>query len=145
MQKRLARAGIADTVETRLLNPGAEAALLADIAGTADLVLVDAPCSGTGTWRRNPELRWRLTPARLDRLLGVQARLIELGASLLKPGGRLVYAVCSVLESEGRIQAEAAVARPGPHAGLQLVGTRALSPGLDGCDGFFVAQFVRTC
>ncbi len=141
MPARLMRAGIADLVETRLLNPQKEAEQLADIAGTVDLVLVDAPCSGTGTWRRNPELRWRLTPERLERLLGVQARLIDLGASLLKPGGRLVYGVCSVLESEGQAQAQTAADR----LGLTLLHAQALSPGSDGCDGFFVAKFERSC
>ncbi len=141
MPPRLARAGVAELVEQRLLNPKEEREQLADLAGAADLVLVDAPCSGTGTWRRNPELRWRLTPVRLDRLLAVQARLIDLGASLLKPGGRLVYAVCSVLDAEGQQQAEAAAAR----LGLKLAATRGLSPGADGCDGFFIAQLERSC
>ena len=85
--------------------------MLADLAGQADLVLVDAPCSGTGTWRRNPETRWRITPERLERLTALQARLLDLGAALLKPGGRLVYAVCSLLAEEGRDQAEALTAR----------------------------------
>lgn len=140
MPARLQRAGVADLVETRLLDPRKEAGLLADIAGTVDLVLVDAPCSGTGTWRRNPELRWRLTPQRLERLLGVQARLIDLGASLLRPGGRLVYAVCSVLECEGSAQAKAAASR----LSLRPRATVALSPGSDGCDGFFIAKFERS-
>ena len=70
-------------------------------AAAADLVLVDAPCSGSGTWRRNPEGRWRLTPERLDRLAGVQQRLLDMAAELVRPGGRLVYAVCSLLSREG--------------------------------------------
>ena len=68
MTPRLARAGVS-IVETRLLDPGREGAALADLVGTADVVLVDAPCSGTGTWRRNPETRWRLNPDRLARLV----------------------------------------------------------------------------
>lgn len=136
MAPRLTRAGLDGFVENRLLNPGKEAESLADVAGTADLVLVDAPCSGTGTWRRNPELRWRLTPRSLDRVLGVQARLMALGASLLKPGGRLVYVVCSVLPAEGEAQAKAAAVA----LGLKLHHMEALSPLADGCDGFFVAQ-----
>lgn len=139
MTPRLARAGLAAFVERRLLNPGKEQEALADLAGQVDLVVVDAPCSGTGTWRRNPELRWRLTPERLHRLTGVQSRLIDLAASLLKPGGRLAYAVCSVLPEEGVRQAEAAVQRTGLRPGDRL----SLSPLADGCDGFFVALLHR--
>jgi 16S rRNA (cytosine967-C5)-methyltransferase len=139
MQPRLRRAGAEGRVEPRLLNPGREPESLADLVGAADLVLVDAPCSGTGTWRRNPELRWRLTPERLARLTGVQARLIDLGASLLKPGGRLLYAVCSVLDAEGAAQANAAAERLGLRAGP----ARGFTPLADGCDGFFVARLEK--
>ncbi|MCG2842340.1 RsmB/NOP family class I SAM-dependent RNA methyltransferase [Sandaracinobacter sp. RS1-74] len=141
MRPRLERAGLQNFVEPRLLNPGREAEALADLAGAADLVLVDAPCSGTGTWRRNPELRWRLTPQSLERLLVVQARLMALGASLLKPGGRLVYAVCSVLPAEGEDQARQACER----LGLKLAGQQAYSPAGDGTDGFFVASLGGSC
>ena len=149
MAPRLERAGIS-MVETRLLDPGREAAALADVR--ADLVLVDAPCSGTGTWRRNPETRWRMTPERLERLTALQARLLDLGAGLLKPGGRLVYAVCSLLAEEGREQAEALGLRSSlvPES-LTIAAGRAagsgmlLSPGHDGTDGFFVARWRSPC
>src|SRR3546814_5005794 len=75
--------------------------LLQDWTETADVVLVDAPCSGTGTWRRNPEARWRLTPERLDRLATLQAHLLEVACPLVKSGGALVYVVCSLLDEEG--------------------------------------------
>jgi 16S rRNA (cytosine967-C5)-methyltransferase len=70
-----------------------------------DLVLLDAPCSGSGTWRRQPENKWRLTPARLDELNALQDRLLAMAASRVTPGGRLVYATCSILprENEDRI------------------------------------------
>jgi 16S rRNA (cytosine967-C5)-methyltransferase len=139
MQRRLTRA--AAMAEVRLLNPGREMEKLSDLGGQADCVLVDAPCSGTGTWRRNPELRWRLDAVRLDRLLAIQARLIDLGASLLKPGGRLIYAVCSVLEGEGALQADAAIA----HLGLVDRARRGFTPLTDGCDGFFVARLDTRC
>jgi 16S rRNA (cytosine967-C5)-methyltransferase len=148
MMPRLERAGV-DFVEARLLDPGREAAALADLAGAADAVLVDAPCSGTGTWRRNPEARWRLTPERLDRLTGMQARLLEIAASLVRPGGRLVYAVCSVLPEEGAEQAAGFSVlhpdwRPLP---LDLPGadgaTALLTPLRHGCDGFFIAGWQR--
>jgi 16S rRNA (cytosine967-C5)-methyltransferase len=68
--------------------------------GKFDVVLVDAPCSGSGAWRRNPEAKWRLTPERLDELTRLQAWLIDDGARHVKPGGRLVYATCSILSRE---------------------------------------------
>jgi len=151
MAPRLARAGVS-IVEARLLDPGREAEALADLADKADLVLVDAPCSGTGTWRRNPETRWRVTPQRLAQLTALQARLLDLGATLLRPGGRLVYAVCSLLAEEGRDQAEALGSRSSlvPEAmpiaaGREAGAGRLLSPGQDGTDGFFVARWRSPC
>ena len=151
MGPRIERAGVT-IVEPLLLDPNREEAMLADLAGQADLVLVDAPCSGTGTWRRNPETRWRLTPQRLERVVALQSRLLDLGATLLKPGGRLVYAVCSLLASEGRDQAAALTARSslvpermpikaGTPSGTGLL----LSPARDRTDGFFVARWRRPC
>ena len=72
----------------------------------ADLVLVDAPCSGSGTWRRNPEGRWRLTPERLERLVACSRDFSISAAELVRPGGRIVYAVCSMLSREGAGQTE---------------------------------------
>ena len=149
---RAARAG-AEMIESVLLDPGKELERLADWAGQADAVLVDAPCSGTGTWRRNPEARWRLTPATLKRLEEAQSRLLDLAATLVRPGGRLVFVTCSLLDSEGRRQAERFLAaHPGwsalrpdlplgrPHG----EGTR-LTPFHDGTDGFFIARFTSAC
>ncbi len=148
---RAERAGVT-IVEARLLDPGREAAALADIAGKADLVLVDAPCSGTGTWRRNPETRWRVNEQRLAQLTALQARLLDLAGTLLKPGGILVYAVCSLLAEEGRDQAAAFTARSGlpPETVVMKAGRAAgtgilLSPGHDGTDGFFVARWRAPC
>jgi len=148
---RLERAGVS-IAEIRLLDPGREPAALADLAGQADLVLVDAPCSGSGTWRRNPETRWRITPERLERLTALQARLLDFGADLVKPGGILVYAVCSLLAEEGRDQAERFSGRsslvsepPLIPAGRPAGAGTLLSPARDGTDGFFVARWRRPC
>jgi 16S rRNA (cytosine967-C5)-methyltransferase len=140
-------------IETRLLNPPAELDDLADWREGADLVLIDAPCSGSGTWRRNPEGRWRLTPERLDRLAQVQARLLDNGAELVRPGGRLVYAVCSLLSREGAIQIGRFLDRHSSwisedtaiDAGRWEGDGRLLTPGHDGTDGFFVARLARPC
>ena len=150
LMPRAERAGVS-IVETRLLNPGREAEPLADWAGSADVVLVDAPCSGTGTWRRNPEARWRLTPARLAKLVETQARLLDVAAALVRPGGALVHIVCSLLDAEGTDQANAFLAR---HSGwstapLALPAGTPHGPGMrltplsHSTDGFFVAKLMR--
>jgi 16S rRNA (cytosine967-C5)-methyltransferase len=148
---RAVRAGAA--IETRLLNPPDELAELADQRAKADAVLVDAPCSGSGTWRRNPEGRWRLTPERLERLIALQSRLLDTGAELAAPGGRLVYAVCSLLSREGAGQINDFLRRHSswnvqetPFAAGRLDGAgRLLTPAHDGTDGFFVARLERPC
>ncbi len=147
---RAQRAGV-EIVETRLLNPNREAEALADWADSADVVLIDAPCSGTGTWRRNPEARWRLNPARLARLVETQARLLDVGAALVRPGGALIHIVCSLLDAEGADQATAFLARNPAFRAEPLalpLGTphgpgMRLSPLSDATDGFFVARLVR--
>ena len=147
---RAERAGA--EIESRLLDQPREAEGLADLDAQADLVLVDAPCSGSGTWRRNPEGRWRLTEERLARLETLQSHVLDLAAPLVKPGGVLVYAVCSLLAREGRDQAQAFLSR---HSGFvpedipmdvgRLDGSgRLLTPGHDGTDGFFIARFRAT-
>ncbi|KFE35416.1 RsmB/NOP family class I SAM-dependent RNA methyltransferase [Thioclava atlantica] len=103
-----------------------------------DLVLVDAPCSGSGTWRRTPEAKWRLTPERLEELVALQARILSEASHCVAPGGRLVYMTCSLFEAENEAQA----ARFARESGFHLLEQRAFSP-LDGGDGFFVAQFER--
>lgn len=151
LEPRAWRAGVT-IAETRLLDPGREAEALADLAGQADAVLVDAPCSGTGTWRRSPEGRWRLTPDQLSRYAAVQARLLDLAASLLRPGGRLGFVTCSLLDVEGAGQAAGFLARHPDWSAQELhlaagtprgPGVR-LAPGRDGTDGFFVACFRKT-
>jgi len=144
---RAQRAGA--TVETRLLNPNREAEVLADLAAACDVVLVDAPCSGSGTWRRNPEARWRLTPERLDRIVALQSRLLDVAAPPVKSGGRLVFAVCSLIDREGRGQAEAFLER---HSGWRSVPPNSaqchgpgtlLLPRRDNTDGFFFAVLEK--
>lgn len=150
MMPRLERAGVS-IVQPRLLDGNRELAGLADAVGRADRVIVDAPCSGTGTWRRNPEARWRLSPARLARMVREQARLLWIGAELLRPGGRLVYVVCSLIPEEGEGQVAALLrARPDLRrvafetpAGAAPLGQLVLSPLRHGCDGFLVACMER--
>lgn len=147
---RAERAGVT-IATTRLLNPGREGEALADQQEQADLVLIDAPCSGTGTWRRNPEARWRLTPDRLARLTQTQAALLDLATTLVAPGGAIVHIVCSLLDAEGAGQVDAFLARhpgwraeaPAIAAGTARGGGLRLTPRGDSTDGFFVAKLVR--
>lgn len=149
---RAARAG-AGVIEPLLLDPGKELEALDGWRARADAVLVDAPCSGTGTWRRNPEARWRLDPAAIGRFAQAQDRLLDIGAALTKPGGRLVYVVCSLLDAEGRERIEAFLARhEGWEADLPALplgrvhgdGVR-LTPYHDQTDGFFIARLASPC
>ena len=149
---RAARAGVT-IVETRLLDPQREAGALSDWHAAADCVLIDAPCSGTGTWRRNPEARWRLTPDRLAKFATQQRHVLAVAAPLVRPGGALVYIVCSLLDAEGSDQVEAFLAdRPGwtaepldlPAGAPRGQGMR-LDPLHHGTDGFFVARLISPC
>lgn len=102
MLPRLRRAG-AHRVARRVV-AAIDDAWVAENAGCADRVLADAPCTGTGTWRRNPEAKWRFTPTDLDDLRTTQQRILNTAAGLVKPGGRLIYATCSLLQEENEQQ-----------------------------------------
>ena len=80
--------------------PKGEADPLADIKASADLVLIDAPCTGTGTWRRNPDAKWRMRPGALEVRLKDQIEVLDRAGALVKPGGRIAYITCSVLPPE---------------------------------------------
>ena len=139
-------------ISMRLLDGGREAAQLADLEDQCDVVLVDAPCSGSGTWRRNPEGRWRLNSERLGRLVRLQERLLDLASPLVKPGGALVYATCSIIRAEGADQARNFLGRHSSwlvqdvpfNSGRADGPGRLLTPGHDATDGFFVARFIRS-
>ncbi len=128
-------------------------ARLGRLARRADVVFVDAPCSGTGTLRRNPDLKWRLQPADVDRLAGRQAEILAAAARLVKPGGILIYATCSLLSIENQSVAEAfESAHPGfgretPGEAFSRVaqpdGSIRALPSRDGSDGFFAVRWRR--
>ena len=108
IHERLSRSG-AHNAEIR--SPKGEADPLADIRSTADLVVIDAPCTGTGTWRRNPDAKWRIRPGALEIRLKDQAEVLERAVPLVKPGGRIAYITCSVLSEENGEQVSAFVTR----------------------------------
>jgi len=102
-------------------------------------LLIDAPCSGLGTLKRQPDLKWRLKPAQLERLRGIQKELLEKYTAMLKPGGRLVYATCSILPSENR----AAIDRLLEGGGFTLLEEHPVSPAATGFDGFYAAALEK--
>lgn len=135
--RRLRRAGV-HNVERHVLEPGDK--WVKRRGGSFDRVLVDAPCTGTGTWRRNPDARLRLTESDLAELLPKQATILDQAAPLVRIGGRLVYATCSLLSEENEAQVTAFLVRhPGFTRGEVLV----LTPARHGTDGFFAAVLER--
>ncbi len=152
--RRLRRAGV-HNVERHLVEPGDK--WLKRRAGTFDRVLVDAPCTGTGTWRRNPDARLRLKEIDLAELLPKQAAILDTAQTLVRKGGRLVYATCSLLEEENEAQVTGFLLRhpefaivpldrawplagPPPNSGDFL----SLTPARHGTDGFFAAVLEHT-
>ena len=134
---RLRRAGV-HNVERHLLAPGDK--WIKRHAGQFDRVLVDAPCTGTGTWRRNPDARLRLSEADMTELLPKQAGILEQAASLVRKGGRLVYATCSLLAEENEDQVTAFLSR---HPDYARTDGLVLSPARHATDGFYVAVLER--
>ena len=162
IHERLARSG-ARNVQVR--TPKSVGTELADLAGRADLVLIDAPCTGTGTWRRNPDAKWRIRPGALAERIKHQDAALDSAATLVKPGGRIAYVTCSVLTEENGDRIRAFIARHGdfsvekPAEVITALGERAylfaraalisdegllMTPRRTGTDGFFVSRLKRS-
>lgn len=156
LRERAKRAG-ADNVRVHSLQDDEGKRARKKLHGKADVVLVDAPCTGTGVLRRNPDTAWRLAPADVDRLVQEQARILDDYAPLVRPGGRLIYATCSLLDDENegslasflartpnfvRLTARAVLGRQGIEvAGVEEV--FATDPLRHGADGFFACVLGR--
>ncbi len=159
---RLKRSG-ARNVQVR--TPKSVGTELDDLAGHMDLILIDAPCTGTGAWRRNPDAKWRMRPGALEQRQKEQVAVLDRAVPLLKSGGRIAYVTCSVLEAENTAQVRAFLARHEgfaivpPAQGLQALGERAfmfgkaarmfdeglmMTPRTTDTDGFFVALLARS-
>ena len=157
--ERLKRAGVRNA---QVLSPG-DVAALTGLEGKMDRVIVDAPCTGCGVWRRRPDAKWRLSPQMLEARLGEQRAVLDQAAALVKPGGSLAYITCTVLPSENRDQVDAFIARfrefsvvPWPGlweaAGLSAAPPQSadgstesllMTPQSFGTDGFYVAVLQR--
>jgi 16S rRNA (cytosine967-C5)-methyltransferase len=155
--ERLSRAGV-HNCEVRA--PKGEADVTGDIRQSADLVLIDAPCTGTGTWRRNPDAKWRMRPGALEVRVKDQVEVLDRAARLVKPGGRIAYITCSVLDEENGAQVRSFIARHPefavvpPSEVVTALGNKAedfraatlrsregilMTPRRTGTDGFFVS------
>jgi 16S rRNA (cytosine967-C5)-methyltransferase len=134
LERRASRAG------ARCISAKPIVATIADdFATVADRLLIDAPCSGLGTLKRQPDLKWRLKPAQLDRVRAIQSELLASYPAMLKSGGRLVYATCSILPSENRAQVERLL----DSGGFTLLEELPISPAATGYDGFYAAALVK--
>ncbi|WP_196258947.1 RsmB/NOP family class I SAM-dependent RNA methyltransferase [Pelagibacterium limicola] len=156
IHERLKRNGVRN-VQVRNPDPGA----LDDLGGRMNRVIVDAPCTGTGTWRRRPDTKWKLTPAQLHARLADQIAVLDQAAGFLKSGGELVYVTCSILPEENDDQVDAFLDRhkdfslvslpevwteifPGAPMPLSRNGkTVTLTPASTGTDGFFCARMRK--
>jgi len=162
IHERLSRAGV-HNCEVR--TPKGESEVLGDIRASADLVVIDAPCTGTGTWRRNPDAKWRMRPGAIEIRLKDQAEVLDRAAALVKPGGRIAYITCSVLPAENNGQVRGFLARhldfavvPSSEivtalwdkaddfaaATLQSPEGLLMTPRRTGTDGFFVSVLRKT-
>ena len=156
--ERLKRAGVRNVQ----VLPAGDAAGVTALGPRFDIVLVDAPCTGTGVWRRRPDSKWRVKPQNLADRQQEQREVLEFGARLVKPGGRLVYATCSVLPEENRDQVADFLGRhpefsilPYAQAWVESIGGEPpksadgghdallLTPARHGTDGFFIAILIR--
>lgn len=159
---RLERAGVRNA---QIRTPKSHGDVLSDLEGQCDLVLIDAPCTGIGTWRRNPDAKWRVRPGALEVRMKEQVEVLDRGAALVKSGGRLAYITCSVLDEENGGQVRAFVGRhpefsvEKPTAVTNLLGERAylfqraakltdegtlMTPRRTDTDGFFVSVLKRS-
>ncbi len=149
LRERIDRAGVRNV---QIRAPQRTKAVLADLSERMDVVLVDAPCTGSGTWRRSPDSKWRLRPNAFAKRLEEQRAALALAAPLVKSGGRLVYVTCSVLPEENEDQVASFIAANAEFQSASLTKIAPayergpalqMTPLLTGCDGFFVAAMVR--
>jgi 16S rRNA (cytosine967-C5)-methyltransferase len=135
-KKRARRAGVSN-LDTRLIEGAKTIKKLYD---TADRLLLDVPCSGLGVIKRNPDAKWKLSLDFINKVKAEQAAILEEYAKILKVGGKLVYATCSILPSENQFQVDKFLAN---HSNYSLEEARVVLPSESGFDGFFMARIIR--
>ncbi|PZO65507.1 MAG: SAM-dependent methyltransferase [Paracoccus denitrificans] len=134
-----ADAGRMADLPARVKRAGVKVRRLNSVNGTYDLVVVDAPCSGSGTWRRTPDAKWRLKPEDLDRLVALQAEILDRASAHVTPGGALAYMTCSMIDAENGEQIERFLSR---HPHFNLLKSHLMTP-LTASDGFYWAVLTR--
>jgi 16S rRNA (cytosine967-C5)-methyltransferase len=137
LRRRAARAGV-DIAEVRAIE---SSKTIKRLTNDADRVLLDVPCSGLGVLRRNPDAKWKLSEAEIERLVVQQQEILTRYSAMVKPGGKMVYATCSVLPSENENQVRGFLARHG--AAWELEEELKLNPAETGHDGFYAARLTR--
>lgn len=136
LKKRAKRDGI-HNIENRVIE---STKTIKKLRSKVDRVLIDAPCSGIGVLKRNPDSKWKLEAGFLDRIRKTQATILDQYSSMVKPGGKLVYATCSILPSENQNQVKAFLKK---HPEFEFVKDNKVSPSQSGFDGFYMAQLKR--
>jgi 16S rRNA (cytosine967-C5)-methyltransferase len=137
LERRAARNGVTN-LSTMLIS---SEKIIANLSETTDRLLLDVPCSGLGVLRRNPDSKWKLKPEFLDKIRKVQADILENYSRMVKKGGKMVYATCSILPSESEEQVRAFTKRH--KADWRFVSEHRTSPARDGFDGFYMALLER--
>jgi 16S rRNA (cytosine967-C5)-methyltransferase len=136
LKERARRAG-AHNIETRVIE---DSKTIKRLKESADRVLLDVPCSGLGVLKRNPDTKWKDTAERLAPLVKLQAEILESYSRMVKVGGILVYATCSILPMENRHQIDAFLAK---NDRFRLIEDETISPADTGFDGFYLARLER--
>lgn len=137
LRERSTRAG-ATVIETRHID---STKVIKRLHDSADRLLLDVPCSGLGVLRRNPDTKWKLSPEEIERLNGLQREILWSYSQIVKKGGRMVYATCSIIPAENEKQIERFMAEKGSE--WKLLSSETLFPERDGADGFFVSVLER--
>lgn len=138
LKVRARRAGV-HNIETRVIE---NSKTIKRLANSADRLLLDVPCSGLGVLRRNPDSKWKITPEQIAQLQTVQQDILQQYSGIVKPGGRMVYATCSVLPSENNHQVQTFLASP-PGSQFRLLAENVILPQDNGFDGFYMALLER--
>jgi 16S rRNA (cytosine967-C5)-methyltransferase len=134
LNRRAERAGVT-SIETKLISTS----VIQSLKEKADRVLLDVPCSGLGVLKRNPDAKWKLSPEFIDEIKNTQAGILNDYSTMLKPGGILLYATCSILPGENNLQVEKFLNQ---HPGFELIQDRKIMPS-EGFDGFYMAKLIR--